>query len=50
VEQLEGKLSKQEEVLAKRHADINTWMKENTMLKNQLDDIFKTYGDLNDIN
>lgn len=47
--QLEKDIELQEEVLKKRHGEINSLLKENTSFKNQVDEIRRLYGDLNQI-
>ena len=47
--QLEKDLELQEEVLKKRHNEINGLLKENTNFKNQIDNIRRMYGDLDEI-
>ena len=39
----------QDEVLKKRHQQINDLLKENTNYKNQIDNIRRSYGDLDEI-
>ena len=46
VQQLEKELLLQEELLKKRHTEINSLLKENTSFKNMIDGIRHKYGDL----
>lgn len=47
--QLEKEIELQDEVLKKRHNQINELLKENTNYKNQIDNIRRMYGDLDEI-
>jgi hypothetical protein len=46
---LEKDIELQEEVLKKRHSEISSLLKENTSFKNQIDEIRRLYGDLDQI-
>jgi hypothetical protein len=39
----------QEEVIKKRHEEINSLLKENTKYKSELDEIRKAFGDMQEI-
>lgn len=49
VAKLEKDAELQEEVLKKRHEEINSLLKENTKYKSELDNIRKQYGNMNEI-
>lgn len=49
VAKLEKDLELQEEVLKKRHEEINSLNKENAKYKDQLDQIRKKFGDMQEI-
>ena len=49
IKQLEKDIALQEEVLKKRHAEISNLLKENTSCKNEIDDLNRTYGLMQDL-
>lgn len=49
VMRLEKDLELEQEVTKKRHEEINSLIKENSKYKNELDEIRKTFGDLQEI-